>query len=151
MVTPTELHVIPAAEAADLALITYRQLDHWARQGWVEPSLQAGSGRGGRRLYSVDDVLRLAALRHFAKAGWPVKDLGSQLPHTDVAGATWLVAGTESGLVSVDDVDELHELFTNEERFTVYDLRPLRARITGPAETTVSPADTDAVPLRRLA
>ncbi len=57
---------IVAADAHGLAGISYRQLDHWARQGWVTPSVDAGEGRSGRRRYSADDVVRLDLLRHLA-------------------------------------------------------------------------------------
>src|SRR3954453_5708093 len=50
---------ISALDAATLARITYRQLDHWARQGWVRPSLDPGTGRSGRRRYASEDVVRL--------------------------------------------------------------------------------------------
>ena len=146
MVTSRDSHVIPAAEAARLALITYRQLDHWARQGWITPSVQSGSGRGGRRLYSVDDVLRLAALRHFAKAGWQVTELGERVAEADLTDARWLALGTESGLVPLVDADALHELLTNEERFTVFDVGSMRARITDVPTPTKTP-----VSLRRTA
>lgn len=57
---------IVAADAHGLAGISYRQLDHWARQGWVTPSVDPGEGRSGRRRYSPDDVVRLDLLRHLA-------------------------------------------------------------------------------------
>ena len=57
---------IVATDAHFLAGISYRQLDHWARQGWVTPSVDAGEGRSGRRRYSADDVVRLDLLRHLA-------------------------------------------------------------------------------------
>lgn len=57
---------IVAGDAHELAGISYRQLDHWARQGWVTPSVDAGEGRSGRRRYSADDVVRLDLLRHLA-------------------------------------------------------------------------------------
>src|SRR4051794_8674809 len=59
---------ISALDAHTLAGITYRQLDHWARQGWVRPSLDPGTGRSGRRQYSSDDVVRLDLLRHLAQS-----------------------------------------------------------------------------------
>lgn len=60
---------VPAADAHAIARITYRQLDHWARQGWVRPSLDPGKGRAGRRRYSKTDVVRLDLLRHLASSG----------------------------------------------------------------------------------
>ncbi len=148
MVTPNGSHVISAAEAAELALITYRQLDHWARKEWVTPSVQSASGRGGRRLYSVDDVLRLAALRHFAKSGWQVNELGEQLAASELGTARWLVAGTECGLVAVADEGELHHLIVSEQRLSVYDLQPLRDQIS---KRDQPQPDLSTVPLRRMA
>src|SRR4051812_29488125 len=59
---------ISALDAHTLARITYRQLDHWARQGWVRPSLDPGTGRSGRRRYTTEDVVRLDLLRHLAQS-----------------------------------------------------------------------------------
>lgn len=59
---------IVAGDAHILAGITYRQLDHWARQGWVRPSLDSGEGRSGRRRYAPGDVVRLDLLRHLAES-----------------------------------------------------------------------------------
>lgn len=129
MNTPGDNCVITATEAANAASITYRQLDHWARQGWVTPSIQPGSGRGGRRLYSAADVLRLAALRHFAKSGWQVNDLGERVSALDLGGAAWLVAGTASAVEVCMDDDRLHEVITHEGRFSVYPLEPLRTHL----------------------
>ena len=129
MNAPRDDCVITATEAADAAGITYRQLDHWARQGWVTPSIQPGSGRGGRRRYSAADVLRLAALRHFAKSGWQVSDLGERVSTVDLERANWLVAGTESAVEACFDDDRLHEAITREGRFSVYHLEPLRTNL----------------------
>jgi hypothetical protein len=57
---------IAATDAHMAARITYRQLDHWARQGWVLPSVDPGRGRSSRRLYTAGDVVRLDLLRHLA-------------------------------------------------------------------------------------
>lgn len=65
---PEVIEGIAAADAHAAAKISYRQLDHWARRGWVRPSIDAGVGRSGRRLYSPADVVRLALLRHLGLA-----------------------------------------------------------------------------------
>ena len=49
----------PGKRAAEIASITYRQLDYWARTGLVRPSLQRATGSGSRRLYSYRDLLEL--------------------------------------------------------------------------------------------
>ena len=130
VVTPGTDREITALEAAAAAGITYRQLDHWARQGWVTPSVQGASGRGGRRLYSPDDVLRLAALRHLAKSGWPVAEMGEGLASVEVASARFVVAASRGGLQSCVDVDELVAVVTGEDQFSVFDLGSLQAELT---------------------
>jgi hypothetical protein len=54
-------------EAADLSGITYRQLDYWARRGWVVPARVAG-GKVPRRVYTAADIVRLAALGHLGRS-----------------------------------------------------------------------------------
>ncbi|MBJ7610578.1 MAG: MerR family transcriptional regulator [Candidatus Dormibacteraeota bacterium] len=59
---------ISAADAHQAARISYRQCDHWARRGWVRPSVDPGEGRSGRRVYAAADIVRLDLLRHLAEA-----------------------------------------------------------------------------------
>lgn len=47
------------AEAARLANLTPRQLDHWDRLGFLTASLQAATGYGSSRRYSFADIVRL--------------------------------------------------------------------------------------------
>ena len=76
VMTQTPSGGIAATAACELAGVTYRQLDYWARRGWVSPSVDTGLGRAGRRLYHPGDVVRLAALGHFGQAGLDVGKLG---------------------------------------------------------------------------
>jgi len=41
---------------------TYSQLVYWDKTGLLSPSLKAASGRGSRRLYSIDDIFELKIL-----------------------------------------------------------------------------------------
>ena len=59
----------PGKRAAEIASITYRQLDYWARTGLVGPSLQRATGSGSRRLYSYRDLLELRAVKSLLDAG----------------------------------------------------------------------------------
>lgn len=63
------------------ARITYRQLDYWARTGLVEPTVREAAGSGTQRLYSRDDVVRLALVRLLLDAGLTVQVIRQQL-HT---------------------------------------------------------------------
>ncbi len=55
--------------AAEIAGVTYSQLDYWARTGLVLPSLADAQGRGTRRQYSYRDLLELRAVKSLLDAG----------------------------------------------------------------------------------
>ena len=57
----------PGKRAAEIAGITYRQLDYWARTDLVMPSLARATGSG--RLYSYRDLLELRAVKSLLDAG----------------------------------------------------------------------------------
>ncbi|CAN5765781.1 hypothetical protein BH23ACT12_BH23ACT12_18740 [soil metagenome] len=87
VITPNDSDAISGPKAAELANITYRQLDYWARQGWVKPSVEAGVGRPGRRIYGPADVVKLAALGHFGRSGADVGQLGQAIAGLSLSGA----------------------------------------------------------------
>ena len=131
---------IVAGDAHELAGISYRQLDHWARQGWVTPSVDAGEGRSGRRRYSADDVVRLDLLRHLAVsrvnpavAGPLVGDC--ELPAGDVR-FVWGPVGAKDadriGLRVVPADDALAAVEAGG-AWVVYNPAPLRERLAGAA------------------
>jgi DNA-binding transcriptional MerR regulator len=41
---------------------TQKQLEYWDKTGLVKPSVRLASGRGSRRLYSIEDVFELKIL-----------------------------------------------------------------------------------------
>jgi DNA-binding transcriptional MerR regulator len=57
------------AEAARLSGLTPRQLDHWARQGFLCPSVQEASGYGSCRLYSFADIVKLRVAARLRGSG----------------------------------------------------------------------------------
>ena len=131
VITQPARHAITAPDAFRLAGITYRQLDYWARRGWVAPSIEAGTGRPGRRLYSPDDVLRLAALGHLGRSGADVGQLGPQvagleLPAGDVD--YLVVLGPEHGL-EVVTAGELRARLGAPGSYVVFDPAPLRRQL----------------------
>jgi DNA-binding transcriptional MerR regulator len=50
------------SEVSHVVGATYNQLVYWDKTGLVSPSLRAASGRGSRRLYSVEDIFELKIL-----------------------------------------------------------------------------------------
>ena len=131
------LRAISAADAHTLAGISYRQLDHWARQGWVTPSVDAGEGRSGRRLYTQDDVVRLSLLRHLAQSKVNPAVAGPQvaaceIPSGDIRFVWGPVANkAEAGLQAVRASDAL-DLLQQPGAWVVFDPTPLRARRSEP-------------------
>jgi len=57
------------AQAARLSSLTPRQLDHWARQGFLVPSIQEAAGYGSRRRYSFSDVVKLRVAARLRASG----------------------------------------------------------------------------------
>ncbi|MDQ3610323.1 MAG: MerR family transcriptional regulator [Actinomycetota bacterium] len=55
--------------ACNVAGITYRQLDYWARTGLVEPTVREASGSGTQRLYSFRDILVLKVVKKLLDVG----------------------------------------------------------------------------------
>ena len=49
--------------ACQVAGITYRQLDYWARTDLVKPSIRGAKGSGSQRLYSFKDILVLKIVK----------------------------------------------------------------------------------------
>ncbi len=133
---------IVAADAHGLAGISYRQLDHWARQGWVTPSVDPGEGRSGRRRYSADDVVRLDLLRHLAVSRVNPAAAGPlvarcEIPAGDVRIVWGPVGARDADAVGLRVVPAGEALETVESSgaWVVYNPADVRTRITG----TVTP------------
>lgn len=133
--TQSSLDVISGPDAAAAAGISYRQLDHWARKGWVVPSVQKASGKTTRRVYSDDDVLRLKILRHFAEAGCSLPDLATELSALALD-AEFLVRTAEA-MTEVTDKEALIELICRPQMVSVFPLGDERRRGEAPATEPV--------------
>ena len=123
---------ISASDAHQAAGITYRQCDHWARKGWVRPSIDPGNGRAGRRLYRWSDVVRLDLLRHLAVskvstalAGPAISEL--IVPNRDVR-ILWNLLGDDDPL-HVVEAEEALQLVEAGGAWVVYNPAEVRAKI----------------------
>ena len=100
-------------KASEIAGITYRQLDYWARTDLVRPSMTDASGSGSRRRYSYGDLLELKVIKSLLDAGIKlelVRDAFSFLREQlgeDVRSANLVISGTS---VQIRDGDELIDL-----------------------------------------
>jgi DNA-binding transcriptional MerR regulator len=120
-------------EAADLAGITYRQLDYWARRRWVIPSRVSADGVQ-RRVYTASDVVRLAALGHLGRSRVDVATYGEatgrlQIPNSLAFLVVW---GTHDESVVLTSAKDLRQVACHPGRYVIFDpaavLRELHRR-----------------------
>lgn len=62
-------------QVCGVAGISYRQLDYWARCGYLRPSIAEANGSGTQRLYSLVDVHVAVVLAEMTRAGARVSSL----------------------------------------------------------------------------
>lgn len=126
---------VTASRAAELAGTSYRQLDHWVRRGWVSPSVDAGLGRHGRRLFAPDDVVRLAALAHLGAAGANLAAVAPRLAALDLAADRLVVLEPATGEVEAVPAAQLRARVSRAPGRTVvvFDPSPVRAGLAEPA------------------
>ncbi len=99
-----------ATETAGLVGITYRQLDHWAREGLVVPTMAKAHGSGSRRRYTYSDLLELKIVKKMRDAGIDLKSISRSFDYlrnqlgADVASSNIVISGTDALLVDEDAV-----------------------------------------------
>ena len=65
------------SEVSRVVGATHSQLAYWDKTGLVSPSLRAASGRGSRRLYSVEDIFELKVLMKLLDSSLPLQRIRS--------------------------------------------------------------------------
>lgn len=102
----------PVAQKA--AGITYRQLDYWARSGFVVPSIRGAQGSGTHRLYSFRDILVLKIVKRLIDTGVSVQRIRTAIEQLRERGVQDL-----SNITLMSDGASVYECTSTEE---VYDL-----------------------------
>jgi len=80
--------------ACQVAGITYRQLDYWARTNLVAPTVRGAAGSGSQRLYSFKDILVLKVVKRLLDTGVSLQNIRVAVDHLrargvdDLAGVT---------------------------------------------------------------
>ena len=98
--SPDELVGYRGPAACQIAGITYRQLDYWARTGLVAPTIRSAAGSGSQRLYSFKDVLVLRVVKRLLDAGVSLQNIRVAVQHLrrrgvkDLANVTLFSDGT---------------------------------------------------------
>ncbi|WIY84077.1 MerR family transcriptional regulator [Propionimicrobium sp. PCR01-08-3] len=72
--------------ACNVAGITYRQLDYWARTGLVTPEIRGAGGSGTQRLYSFRDILMLKVVKRLLDAGISLQQIRTAIDHLRMRG-----------------------------------------------------------------
>ncbi|WP_341728284.1 MerR family transcriptional regulator [Brooklawnia sp.] len=67
--------------ACNVAGISYRQLDYWARTGLVTPEIRDAGGSGTQRLYSFRDILMLKVVKRLLDAGISLQQIRTAIGH----------------------------------------------------------------------
>ena len=74
-VIPDESMGYRVPTALQVANITYRQLDYWARTDLVKPSIRNAHGSGTQRLYSFKDLLVLKIVKGLLDTGISLQNI----------------------------------------------------------------------------
>ena len=87
------------SQAAQVAGITYRQLDYWARTNLIRPSLSDAKGSGSRRSYEYRDLLELRVIKQLLNAGIKLESVREVFNYlrshvdTEIAAAHIVISG----------------------------------------------------------
>ena len=140
--------------ACQVAGITYRQLDYWARTDLVKPSIRTARGSGSQRLYSFKDVLVLKIVKRLLDTGISLQNIRLAVDSLRDRGVNDLAE-----LTLVSDGTTVYECRSNDEVIDLLAggqgvfgiavpgiLKELSGTITSfPAERIVEEADTEDV------
>lgn len=97
---PDQLVGYRGPSACQVAGITYRQLDYWARTSLVVPSIRSAAGSGSQRLYSFKDILVLKIVKRLLDTGISLQNIRVAVEHLrqrgveDLANITLFSDGT---------------------------------------------------------
>jgi DNA-binding transcriptional MerR regulator len=98
--TVTHLDSFSGTHAAQIAGITYRRLDYWARTDLVRPSAVDASGSGSRRRYTYRDLLELKVIKKLLDAGIRLEAIRTVFTYmrehvdTDISAAHIVIEGS---------------------------------------------------------
>ena len=96
--------------ACQVAGITYRQLDYWARTKLVQPSIRNATGSGSQRLYSFRDILVLKIVKGLLDTGISLQNIRKAVEKLENLGVDDL-----AGLTLVSDGTTVYECRSPEE------------------------------------
>ncbi len=96
--------------ACQVAGITYRQLDYWARTKLVQPTIRNAAGSGSQRLYSFRDILVLKIVKGLLDTGISLQNIRKAVERLDNLGVDDI-----AGITLVSDGVSVYECRSPEE------------------------------------
>ena len=96
--------------ACQVAGISYRQLDYWARTKLVQPTIRNAHGSGSQRLYSFRDILVLKIVKGLLDTGISLQNIRKAVEKLENLGVDDL-----SGITLVSDGTTVYECRSPEE------------------------------------
>ncbi len=123
---PDELVGYRGPSACQIAGITYRQLDYWARTSLVVPSIRSAAGSGSQRLYSFKDILVLKIVKRLLDTGISLHNIRVAVDHLRQRGVRDL-----ANITLFSDGTTVYECTSAEEVVDLLAGRPGRVRHRG--------------------
>lgn len=87
--------IFTTSEVVRITAFSRQQLDYYARNDFVVPSVRQACGRGSRRLYSLDDLVLLQVIRRLRVRKWSIQKIRSALSEV----RTFMYAPKEAVLI----------------------------------------------------
>ena len=146
-----------APQVCRIVGITYRQLDYWARTGFMVPSLQRAQGSGSQRLYSFADLVQLKVVKRLIDAGMDVKRIRRAFSELSGRKTSWnwedgqiTLVSDGSSIYALKSPEEIIDIFKKGQAVLGVVLGPLVDEISGEVhqltETAVEEGYRPAVP-----
>lgn len=124
-------------QACQLAGITYRQLDYWARTKLLTPSIQEAQGSGTQRLYSFTDVVQLRIIKRILDTGMNLKKVRMAVEWlrremekgNDLSGMTLMSDGVS--IFAVGSPQEMIDVLESGQAVFAIAIQPVVDQLTG--------------------
>ncbi|HEY6003879.1 MAG TPA: MerR family transcriptional regulator [Anaeromyxobacter sp.] len=132
----------------ELAGITYRQLDYWARTGLVRSSIRQAAGRGSRRVYSFEDLVAFRVVARLLGAGASLQAVRRAVQylkrHTDRPLSTLaLISDGKRVLALTEDPQKMIEATAEGQVVIAIDVAPIVRTLQGKVTEIGAPREVD--------
>ena len=139
-----------APQVCRMVGITYRQLDYWARTGFMVPSLQQARGSGSQRLYSFGDLVQLKVIKRLLDAGMDLRRIRTAFAALSNQRESWswedgevTLASDGASIYALKNPQEVIDLLRKGQGVFGVALGPLVEEVAGEVHQLASTSDVD--------